>query len=110
MLASTHLLPTPGHGRSAFADAPKLPPVSRPRHLAVNNSASISAPLAPINEEASARSHKGIDKIKAITSGESFALYECRCRQSLNTFHMMVSSSRPAKSAEWGNAVTSNML
>ena len=72
MLATTHLAQAPGHGRSAFADAPKLPSVSRPR-LAVNNSASISAPLAPIREEASIQLPKGIDKIKAITSGKACA-------------------------------------
>ena len=70
MLAAQHLSSTRGLGRSAFADVPKLPPVARPRHLAVNNSASIAAPLAPIREEQTQEARKGIDKIKAITSGE----------------------------------------
>ena len=70
MLAAQHLSSTRGLGRSAFADVPKLPPVARPRHLAVNNSASIAASLAPIREEQTQESRKGIDKIKAITSGE----------------------------------------
>ena len=70
MLAAQHLSSTRGSGRSAFADVPKVPPIARPRHLAVNNSASISAPLAPIREEQTQESRKGIDKIKAITSGE----------------------------------------
>ena len=74
MLAAQHLSSTRGLGRSAFADVPKLPPVARPRHLAVNNSASIAAPLAPIREEQTQESRKGIDKIKAITSGELNAL------------------------------------
>ena len=85
MLATTHLAPTPGTGRSAFANAnaPKLHPVSRPRHLAVNNSASISAPLAPIREEASVQLPKSIDKIKAITSGKATTGLACRSRQFL---------------------------
>ena len=69
MLATQHLASTRGAGRSAFADVPRLPTVARPRRLAVNNSASVAAPLAPIREEQTFQSHKGIDKIKAITSG-----------------------------------------
>ena len=76
MLATQHLASSRGFGRNALADTPKLPPVSRPRRLAVNNSASISAPLAPITEEQTLESRNGIDKIKAITSGETPAI-EC---------------------------------
>ena len=75
MLATQHLASTRGAGRSAFADVPRLPPVARPRRLAINNSASVAAPLAPIREEQNFQLHKGIDKIKAITSGVGLPVY-----------------------------------